>query len=237
MAPPLTFIWRHDRRLDKSTQAFPKYEPILYNKVDKHKRHLRYWIYSKKKTLLGIIFGWDQSSCDLWSGNVYLTKANDCPCPRPWMWPHPCWKQNTALPLHTAPHTSTHQSEKRAKEALLWKGLVESAEKNNSQHSDAGRTSCGVAGGGGAWLKACFSEHTQLCTCSRWVQKKAWKRAVCLQGSARITFPLNLSHKGRGSELLSVFLLKNYSVVLVFPTASLQESFSVLFKREAANND
>lgn len=49
MAPPLTFIWRHDRRLDKSTQAFPKYEPILYNKVDKHKRHLRYWIYSKKK--------------------------------------------------------------------------------------------------------------------------------------------------------------------------------------------
>lgn len=27
-APPLTFIWRHDRRLDKSTQASPKYGPI-----------------------------------------------------------------------------------------------------------------------------------------------------------------------------------------------------------------
>lgn len=28
VAPPLTFIWRHDRRLDKSTQASSKYKPI-----------------------------------------------------------------------------------------------------------------------------------------------------------------------------------------------------------------
>lgn len=122
------------------------------------KRHLRYWIYSKK-SLFGIIFGRDQSCCDLWSGDMYFSKATDTPCPDPQTWPRSCWKHAAiAVKSNTPPQLRIHPLstvKKRAKEALLWKRLEESIIHNMIQPllQMQGRHH-GCDGGGGGLTKA-----------------------------------------------------------------------------------
>lgn len=137
VAQPLTFIWRPDRWLDKSTRASPKYEPVVQSEQETSKVLN---LFPKKS-----IFGWDQSCCDLWSGHVDFTKAADCPWPDPQTWPRPCWKHAAILVKSDTPtppiHPSTLNSEKKSKRSIVvkrprgehWKNII----------WDAGRTSWG----------------------------------------------------------------------------------------------
>lgn len=131
-----------------------------------------------RKSLFHIILGWDQSCCDLWSGDVYFTKTTDCPRPVPQTWPRPCWKHAPIVVKSNAPTSLSiyplWTAEKRAKEALLRKGLEESSEKHNLQYGTADAFRCG-GHHEGASPKACFSERTQLCRCSLLSSKESMK--------------------------------------------------------------
>lgn len=96
-----------DRRLDKSTQASPKYEPI--EQSGRQQETSKVLNLLPKKSLFGIIFGRDQSCYDLWSDDVYFTKGTNTPCPDPQTWPHSCWK-HAAIAVNPTPPTSLRLS-------------------------------------------------------------------------------------------------------------------------------
>lgn len=114
VASPLTFIWRNDRRLDKSPTSTQNMG--LQNKVVK--RHLSDWIYFKKiNKKLGIFFGRDESGGGFEVGLCSSVAA-------------PVQNHTTMAPLLLKAWTSgdklyTTKPTTAKKEALLWKRLEE----------------------------------------------------------------------------------------------------------------
>lgn len=69
--PPFTFIWSHDRRLDKRTPSYPKYAPIEQSGREQETSEVP----DVFNVFLASFFGRDKSCCGLWSAGVSLTKA------------------------------------------------------------------------------------------------------------------------------------------------------------------
>lgn len=57
LVPPLTFIWNHDRRLDKRTRSPPKYAPIEQSGREQETSEVLHFFY----VFLVLFFGRDQS--------------------------------------------------------------------------------------------------------------------------------------------------------------------------------
>lgn len=184
--------------------------------MDKSKRHLRYWIYSKKKSFWHY-FGWDQSCCDLWRGDVYISKATDSLWPHPQTWPRPCWKHAAIAVKSSAPNTSPSiysQWQKKSKRSIVVK---RAAKKNYSQH-DAALAFRYIERWWRLSKDMLFRVHTAAHIFA--LSSKEGMKAHSLPASFQITHPLYSSHKWMAGNITPLNLsFRNHWIVL-FSTLS-----------------
>lgn len=194
VAPPLTFIWRCDRRLDKSTQASPKYEPIEQSGREQETSKVlnlfpkkSFWHYFWQRSKLLWFVKW---RCVLQQSHWYsLSRSTDVAS----LVLKACCNSGKIQrpPPHTSASIHSQQRKKLQKKHCCEKGLRRAAKSiihNMIQpllQMQGGHH--GVGGGLGqshAFQSALSYEHAHFA------------HRFVLQGSSLITYPLNLSHKG-----------------------------------------